>query len=56
MNKLKAVLYARVSTEEQVKEGYSIEAQITELKRYADYHGMEIVDEYVVEGKQAAKV
>ncbi|CAM3648000.1 Resolvase [Marinicrinis lubricantis] len=56
MNKLKAVLYARVSTEEQVKEGYSIEAQITELKRYADYHGMEIVGEYVDEGTSGKSI
>ncbi|WP_010499708.1 recombinase family protein [Paenibacillus elgii] len=46
----KAVIYARVSTEEQAHHGYSIQAQLTELKLHAEQHDMEIVDEYVDEG------
>lgn len=39
MSKLKAALYARVSTEEQAKEGYSITAQISEIRKYAEQNG-----------------
>ena len=56
MTKLKAALYARVSTEEQAKEGYSIAAQISEIKKYAEQHGYEIVDEYVDEGASGKSI
>lgn len=46
----KVALYARVSTEEQAKEGFSIPAQLDELRRYAERHEYEIVQEYVDEG------
>ena len=62
MNQVKAALYARVSTEEQAKEGYSIAAQISEIRKYAEQNGLEIVDEYVDEsiwrdrpGKQTSR-
>lgn len=42
----KAVLYARVSSVEQKKEGYSIPAQIELLKEYALKHDIKIVQEY----------
>lgn len=45
-----AAIYARVSTEEQATEGYSIPAQISELEKYADLHGIEIVARYIDEG------
>lgn len=56
MTKLKAALYARVSTEEQAKEGYSIAAQISEIKKYAEQNGFEIVDEYVDEGASGKSI
>jgi len=43
---VKTVLYARVSSKEQEKEGYSIPAQIELLKEYAYKNGFEIVKEY----------
>lgn len=56
MSKLKAALYARVSTEEQAKEGYSIAAQISEIRKYAEQNGLEIVDEYVDEGASGKSI
>lgn len=56
MTRLKAALYARVSTEEQAKEGYSIAAQIAEIRRYAEQNGLEIVDEYVDEGASGKSI
>lgn len=56
MSKLKAALYARVSTEEQAKEGYSITAQISEIRKYAEQNGLEIVDEYVDEGASGKSI
>jgi site-specific DNA recombinase len=38
-----AILYARVSTEEQVEKGYSIGGQLDEVKDYAETHGWEVV-------------
>ncbi|MFC4402366.1 recombinase family protein [Gracilibacillus xinjiangensis] len=46
----RAVIYARVSTEEQASKGHSIEAQIEEIKEYAKQRNMEIVEEYIDEG------
>ena len=45
--KRKVVAYVRVSTEEQAKHGYSIEAQQQILKDYARGHDLEIVEEFV---------
>ncbi len=42
-----AVLYARVSSKEQEKEGFSIPAQLKLLKSYAAAEGLAIVAEYV---------
>lgn len=42
----KAVLYARVSSKEQEKEGYSIPSQIRLLKDYALKHQIEVVKEF----------
>lgn len=50
-----AVLYARVSSDEQEKEGFSIPAQQKLLKKYAAENGISIVEEYVdVETAKAA--
>ena len=49
MNK-KAGIYVRVSTERQVKEGYSIEAQKENLINFSNRQGFNIVDIYSDEG------
>ena len=42
-----AVLYARVSSKDQEREGYSIPAQLKLLREYARTHDLEIVQEFV---------
>src|SRR5579884_776276 len=42
-----AVVYVRVSSKEQEKEGFSIPAQLKLLRDYAAGHGITIVKEYV---------
>ncbi len=42
-----AVLYARVSSEEQEKEGYSIPAQLKLLREYADRKQLRIIKEFI---------
>ena len=49
---MRAALYARVSTDEQV-EGYSIDAQLRASRDLAHQRGWVIVEEYVDEGKSA---
>ncbi|HEM1593219.1 TPA: recombinase family protein, partial [Listeria monocytogenes] len=46
-------IYIRVSTEEQVKEGFSISAQKEKLKAYCTAQGWEDFKFYVDEGKSA---
>src|SRR5712691_5629530 len=41
-----AVLYARVSSKEQEKEGFSIPAQLKLLRGYAEEHGFTVAQEY----------
>lgn len=57
--KIKAVIYARVSSKEQEETGYSLEAQEKLLKEYADQHDFEIIKIYKVtesaSGKQVRK-
>lgn len=55
MRILRAALYPRVSTEEQKLKGYSIAAQIDNLKEYCKDNDMKIVDIYVDEGVSGAK-
>jgi site-specific DNA recombinase len=43
----KAVLYARVSTDEQADRGYSLELQQEQLRKYCEIKGIEIVKLYV---------
>ena len=43
----KAVVYARVSSKEQEKEGFSIPAQLKLLKEYAAANGFTVAQEYV---------
>lgn len=51
---MKAIIYARVSTEEQEK-GYSLEAQIEECKKYCESKGWKVVKVYR-EVKSAANI
>ena len=43
---IKVVLYARVSSKDQEREGYSIPAQFELLRNYAKKHNMIILKEY----------
>src|SRR3546814_17436880 len=43
----RAVLYARVSTAEQEKEGFSIDAQVASIREYAERMGFVVAQQYV---------
>ena len=45
MGRPRAVLYARVSTEEQVKSGYSLRQQMEALRTYCEAEGLEVAAE-----------
>lgn len=51
----RTALYIRVSTEEQVLHGYSLEAQREALECYAKAHSLAVVGCYIDEGKSARK-
>lgn len=53
---MKARLYARVSRDEQVKFGYSIDAQLEALENYCKENQIKIADIYVDEGISAATI
>lgn len=55
MTKIRCAIYDRVSTDMQVKEGLSLEAQKAALTDYALSHGYEIVGYYADEGITARK-
>ena len=46
----RAALYTRVSTEDQAKEGFSLEAQLDKLKAYCKARDWNIANEYVDDG------
>ncbi|MDT2659244.1 recombinase family protein [Enterococcus hulanensis] len=48
--KKRVVIYIRVSTQEQVVEGHSIEAQEVRSREYAERMGYEVVEVYIDEG------
>ena len=50
---LRTAAYIRVSSDEQVKHGFSIEAQKEGLQKYAEERGYRIVEWYIDEGKSA---
>ena len=52
--KPRVAVYALVSTEEQAKEGVSIDTQLSALRKYADSMGWEIAGEYVDPGVSGA--
>ena len=47
---MKVAIYARVSTEDQAKEGFSLAAQLEKLRSYCKARDWEIVGEYVDDG------
>ena len=51
-----AVIYARVSTDEQAREGQSIEVQIKLCRNYAENNDLNIVNTFVDEGKSATNM
>ena len=53
---MKAALYVRVSTDEQAKEGFSIDAQLEKLEAYAKAKGWRIYDRYVDDGYTGREV
>ncbi len=53
MSKGKAVIYARVSTEEQKKKGISVPGQIRDCKNYAKSNNYEVVEVFYDEGISA---
>lgn len=50
---IRVVLYIRVSSEEQVKHGYSLQSQRERLIEYCKQKGYQVVEIYVDEGKSA---
>ncbi len=46
----KVAIYARVSTEDQAKEGFSLDSQLEKLRSYCKARGWEIAGEYVDDG------
>jgi len=52
----RAVLYARVSTDEQARSGYSLAQQIEALRQYATSEGYEVVEEVSDPGQSGASL
>ena len=48
--KVKAAIYTRVSTEDQAKEGFSLDAQLEKLRSYCRARDWEIAGEYIDDG------
>ena len=48
--KMRVAIYARVSTEDQAREGYSLDAQIEMLRAYCESEEFQITKEYVEDG------
>jgi len=49
-DKKRAALYARVSTEEQAREGFSLAAQIESMRKYCDIQDLVVTEEYIDDG------
>lgn len=52
---IRAAIYTRVSTEDQAKEGFSLDAQLEKLKAYCTARDWEIAGEYIDEGYSGRK-
>jgi site-specific DNA recombinase len=51
-----AILYARVSTDEQARSGYSLAQQIEALREYAASEGYEVLEEVTDPGQSGASL
>src|SRR5215207_4089624 len=52
----RAILYARVSTDEQARSGYSLAQQIEALRAYAAREGYEVLEEVPDAGQSGASL
>src|SRR5215217_7420047 len=52
----RAVLYARVSTDEQARSGYSLAQQLEALRDYAAREGYEVLEEVIDPGQSGASL
>jgi site-specific DNA recombinase len=52
----RAVLYARVSTDEQARSGYSLAQQMEALRAYAAHEGYEVLEEIADPGQSGASL
>src|SRR4028118_1497872 len=52
----RAILYARVSTNEQARSGYSLAQQIEALRQYTAGEGYEVLEEVVDRGRSGASL
>ena len=52
----KAILYARVSTDEQARSGYSLAQQMEALREYAAREGYEVFEEVADPAARAGRV
>ena len=52
----RAILYARVSTDEQARSGYSLAQQLEALQEYAAREGYEVLDEVTDPGQSGASL
>jgi site-specific DNA recombinase len=55
-NTMRVVIYIRVSTDEQAKEGYSLDAQLEKLEAFCFSQGWTIVKVYCEEGESAKDI
>jgi len=53
---IKAAVYTRVSTEDQAKEGFSLDAQLDRLLAYCKARGWDVAGEYVDEGHSGRNI
>lgn len=56
MNTETVAIYVRVSTQEQAKDGYSIDEQLDRLRKYCEAHDWKLVKEYPDGGFSGAKL
>jgi site-specific DNA recombinase len=52
----RTILYARVSTDEQARSGYSLAQQIEALREYATREGFEVLEEIIDPGQSGASL
>jgi len=52
----RVAIYTRVSTEDQAKEGFSLDAQLEKLRAYCTARDWEIVGEYIDDGYSGRKI